>query len=53
MDDEKQCSKCLDWWPKDSEFYHREAKITGGLAMWCKACWSEYRAARRTRGTAS
>ena len=40
---EKRCSKCGDWWPADSEFFHRNGK---SLSSWCKACCSERKAER-------
>lgn len=57
---EKRCSRCLDWWPNDLEFYHRDARQKDGLTTWCRACWSEHQGERRavarstsaTRGTA-
>ena len=44
---QKQCAKCLDWWPNDSEFYHREPRRPDGTSRWCKACFNAYQTMRR------
>jgi hypothetical protein len=38
----RQCSKCRDYWPADSEFFYK-AKTRDGLFDWCKACYQEWR----------
>ena len=32
---EKQCSRCGEWWPADTEFFYRNG---AGLHSYCKAC---------------
>jgi hypothetical protein len=43
-DDElhKQCSRCKDYWPADTEFFYA-AKGGDGLNEWCKACYIAWR----------
>ena len=41
---EKYCPKCQDWWPADTEFFHRNPSTGDGLAYYCKACQNEARA---------
>ncbi len=45
---ERYCSKCQDWWPADREFFY----TTGSkkkLHSWCKACYNDWRNARRRK----
>ncbi len=41
---EKHCPKCNDWWPGDSEFFHRNPTNPDGLDTYCRACRLEVRA---------
>ena len=36
---EKQCARCLEWWPADEEFFKRLSN--GRLHSSCRACCSE------------
>lgn len=38
---EKLCTKCLEYWPADTEFFFRQASSRDGLSNGCKACYSE------------
>lgn len=38
----KRCSKCLDYWPADTEFFF-SVKEGDGLHCQCKACYHEGR----------
>jgi hypothetical protein len=40
---EKRCSRCKEYWPADSEFFHRVPSQLDGLHGWCKACYVEHR----------
>jgi len=40
---EKFCPKCREWWPADTEFFHRNPSTPDGLATYCKACQLEAR----------
>lgn len=44
---ERRCSRCAEWLPADTEFFH---SYTKGLMSWCKACFNEARQERRMRG---
>ncbi len=44
---EKHCFKCDEWWPADKEFFFRSGKGSRQLHSWCKACYIEWRKARR------
>ncbi len=39
---EKRCSKCAEYWPADTEFFHPSSLNTDGLNYWCKACYTEW-----------
>jgi hypothetical protein len=41
---ERQCQRCLDWWPKDEEFFFFQ---DGNVQGHCKACCAELRQERR------
>lgn len=36
----KQCSKCKEWFPETTEYFHRRAASPGGLRKVCKTCVS-------------
>lgn len=48
---EKQCNACLDWWPRDAEFFSRNPACPDGLQNYCRDCDASrvrrYYAARR------
>ena len=44
---EVKCHKCQQYWPADTEFFYSGETKRGGLAEWCKACYEEWRRARR------
>lgn len=44
---EKRCTSCRNFWPADTEFYYPAKKAPGNLHSWCKACYGEWRKARR------
>ncbi|KMQ74026.1 hypothetical protein [Marinobacter subterrani] len=48
---ERQCTKCGDYWPDDAEFYYRK---NGRSAQPCKACYAQLpsRKARKAGATA-
>ena len=37
------CPGCREWWPADSEFWHRAGSKQLGLQTYCRACMSERR----------
>jgi hypothetical protein len=37
---EKQCARCKEWWPADTEFFYRKGD---GLHSYCRACFLERR----------
>lgn len=47
---EKHCKKCDEWWPADNEFWHADKDGVAGLWFCCKACYAEWKVARRARG---
>lgn len=44
---EKQCTRCLDWWPADRDFFGAGPREAKGLHSHCLACTSERTALRR------
>ena len=38
---EKQCVRCKEFWPADSEFFYKCHTNSDGLHSWCKACCTE------------
>jgi len=47
---EKLCSKCDQWWPADTDFFHADPAGTARLFYCCKACYQEhFGLARRTK----
>lgn len=54
MDDElgleKQCSRCEEWWPADTEFFNHARSERGGLHVWCRACSIEQHRERNYSG---
>lgn len=44
---EKQCNKCREYWPANTEFFYTDRKRLDGLRHTCKACTYEYPSARR------
>lgn len=40
---ELKCSRCPDYWPADTEFFYPLKTDAGGLHIWCKACFVEWR----------
>jgi hypothetical protein len=51
---ERFCAKCQEWWPADREFFYtsrnKKWPWQNGkpkLHSWCKACYTEWRNARR------
>ena len=45
---ERQCTKCLEWWPADSEFYKKNDRGTG-LLTHCIGCRRDYWRERQVR----
>lgn len=41
---ERQCPKCLEFWPYDLEFWFSNGKR---LSSWCKACYEEWKKERK------
>jgi len=50
---EKFCTRCDEWWPADIEFFFSDPGGVGGLFYCCKACFAEYKLARRGGGRES
>ncbi|MGO4380349.1 hypothetical protein [Pseudoduganella sp. RAF53_2] len=46
---EKRCSRCRDYWPADTEFFHASRGLPDMLHSQCRACTQE----RRTNKTSS
>lgn len=44
---EKYCLRCQDWWPADTDFFHADKVVKGGLCSWCKACVAQYRVIKK------
>lgn len=40
---EKQCSRCKEYWPADTEFFYATSSTGDGLHNWCMACYIENR----------
>lgn len=38
---EKFCTKCVEWWPADGEFWYPSKEGVLGLWYCCKACYKE------------
>lgn len=38
---EKLCTKCVEWWPADGEFFFTDKEGILGLLYCCKACYYE------------
>ena len=53
QDEEKQCTRCGEWWPADLEFFHASTKGKAGLNYQCKACYREWLAASGNRPSAA
>ena len=34
----KQCAKCKEWWPADTEFFDKASSRKDGLHPYCHAC---------------
>lgn len=43
---EKTCTRCLEQWPADTEFFYREPRNTDGLTGECIACKASYDSCR-------
>lgn len=37
------CSRCRQFWPADSQFFHTAPSMPSGLSSWCIACYNEWR----------
>lgn len=44
---EMRCSKCKEYWPADTQFYHPLPSKEPGLQPWCKACYGTWDRERR------
>lgn len=44
---EKLCTKCMEWWPADGEFFHPDKGGIGGLFYCCKACYHDMKDLRK------
>lgn len=42
---EKFCTRCMEWWPADLEFFYSDPGGAAGLNHCCKACYREWKAA--------
>jgi hypothetical protein len=50
---EKQCTRCMDFWPADTEFFYLSGpRSDRRLHSWCIACFLEYGTARKVKGRA-
>lgn len=45
--EEKQCTGCREFWPADTEFFHRDTRSASGLRNRCKACYAELPSVQR------
>jgi hypothetical protein len=50
---EKLCTGCKEWWPADPEFFYADASDATGLFYRCKACYEEWKQARRAKAQAA
>jgi hypothetical protein len=41
---EKLCTRCVEWWPADLEFFYADPDGAAGLFYCCKACYQEWKA---------
>lgn len=41
------CPRCNEWWPLDLEFWFSNAGTEDGFGPCCKACYEEWRYAKR------
>jgi hypothetical protein len=44
---EKLCTRCLEWWPADREFFYRQHNVRCHLSASCRACILDYKNARK------
>lgn len=44
---EKLCTRCMEWWPADGEFFHSDPTGAAGLFFCCKACYWERKLAKK------
>jgi hypothetical protein len=42
MNEMKQCFKCKDWFPKDTDHFRRNCNKSDGFDNYCKPCRSEW-----------
>ncbi|MDO4776325.1 MAG: hypothetical protein Q4A06_02605 [Cardiobacteriaceae bacterium] len=38
----RRCTKCAEWLPETTEFFHHDRNRPQGLARRCKACYADY-----------
>ena len=50
LGEEKQCHRCHEFWPVDTEFWYSEGKR--GLSRWCIACYQEWRREHKRKNAA-
>jgi len=50
---EKQCTKCGEWWPADTEFFYRQQNVRSRLHAWCIACTVHDKRQRKQRRSAA
>lgn len=39
---QKCCTKCNQWYPETTEYFHRQKHGHNGLLSWCKSCVKDY-----------
>ena len=46
---ERECSKCKEFWPADTEFWQAQKGQLDGFTSQCKACLNDTKTERRRR----
>ncbi len=46
---EKFCTRCVEWWPADTEFFFSDPEGQAALSYCCKACYREWKASTKTK----
>ena len=46
---EKTCTRCKQAWPRDIEFFRREARGNRYYLPWCRVCEAEQKREKRAR----
>lgn len=46
---EKFCTRCVEWWPADTDFFFSDPEGQAGLFYCCKACYREWQTTTKTK----